>query len=69
MITRNDVQAGAVAPKTIENGIIVPPALQINGLTLEEHRHRLALLQLPPLTLEEEARIHPTEAKNLEGAA
>ncbi|MEE8607191.1 MAG: hypothetical protein V3S55_06290 [Nitrospiraceae bacterium] len=68
-ITRNHVQAGCIAPKTIENGVTVPPGLQVNSLTLEEHRRRLARLNLPPLTPKEEARIHPTEAKNLEDAA
>lgn len=66
-ITRNDVQAGLIAPKAIENGITVPPGLQVNSLTLEEHRHRLVLLNLPPLIPEEEARIHPCEAECLEG--
>ena len=61
MITRNDVLDGLVAPKTIENGVVVPPGLQVNELTLEEHRQRLVLLYLSPLTLEEEARIHPRE--------
>ena len=60
-ITRNHVRDGLVAPKTIENGIVVPPGLQVNCLTLEEHRRRLELLKLPPLTLEEEARIHPRD--------
>lgn len=59
MINRNDVLDGLVAPKTIENGVVVSPGLQVNELTLEEHRQRLALLRLSPLTLQEEARIHP----------
>ena len=68
MITRNNLRAGTVAPKTIENGVVVPPCLQINELTLEEHRQRLAALCLPPLTMEEEARIHPREAFSPKGA-
>ena len=67
-ISRNDVQAGNVMPKTIENGVVVPPGLRVNVLSLEEHRQRLALLHLTPLTPEEEARIHPREVANGEGA-
>lgn len=61
MITRNDVEAGTVPPKVIENGVVVPPALQINGLTLAEHRRRLAISLNRPLTWEEEAAIHPRD--------
>ena len=68
-ITRNDVRAGNVMPLTIENGVVVPPGLQVNALSLDEHRQRLAGLHLPPLTEEEEARIHPREAESGEGAA
>ena len=68
-ITRNDVRAGCIAPKTIENDVVVPPGLQVNAMTLDEHRQRLALLHLTPLTPEEEARIHPREAESGEGEA
>ena len=61
-ITRNDIRDGLVAPKTIENGVVVPPGLQVNALTLDEHRRRLVAARLPPLTMEEEALFHPREA-------
>ena len=67
-ITRDDVRAGLIAPTTIENGVVVPPGLQINALSLDEHRQRLAGLGLTPLTAEEEATIHPREAESGEGA-
>ena len=67
-ITRNDVRAGNVMPKTIDNGVVVPPGLRVNAMTLDEHRQRLAGLGLTPLTSEEEARIHPREAESREGA-
>ena len=67
-ITRNDIRAGNVMPKTIDNGVVVPPGLQVNAMTLDEHRHRLALLHLTPLTEEEEVRIHPREVANGEAA-
>ena len=67
-ITRNDVRAGLIAPKTIENGVVVPPGLQVNAMTLDEHRQRLAGLGLTPLKEEEEARIHPREAESGEEA-
>lgn len=38
MTSRRDIREGKVEPKVIENGIIVPPALQINEMTLAEHR-------------------------------
>ena len=63
-ISRNDVRAGLIAPRTIENGVAVPPGLRVNAMTLDEHRQRLAGLGLTPLTSEEEARIHPREAAN-----
>ena len=66
-ISRNDVRAGTVAPKTIENGVVVPPGLRVNAMTLDEHRQRLAGLGLTPLTSDEEARIHPREAERGEG--
>ena len=56
-------------PKTIENGVVVPPGLRANAMTLDEHRQRLAGLGLTPLTAEEETRIHPREAESGEGEA
>ena len=67
-ISRDDVRAGLIAPTTIENGVVVPAGLQINALSLHEHRQRLASLNLTPLTPEEESRIHPLEAESGEGA-
>ncbi len=61
MITRRDVDAGRVAVKTIGNGVLVPPGLQVNGLTLAEHQRRLAVAGVSALTQEEIARIHPDE--------
>ena len=66
MITRKDLDQGRVGPKTIENGVVVPPGLQVNGLTLVEHRRRLATMGAIPLSPEEEARIHPDEAAPIE---
>ena len=67
-ISRDDVRTGCIAPKTIENGVVVPPGLRVNAMTLDEHRQRLAGLGLTPLTSEEESRIHPREAESGEGA-
>ncbi len=66
MISRKDVEEGRISPKTIENGVVVPPGLQVNCLTLEEHRQRIAMKGLRPLTPEEEAKLHPGEAAPIE---
>lgn len=43
-----------VAPKVIENGVIVPPCLQVNEMTLAEHQDYLSwIAQKPRLTREE----------------
>ena len=62
MVSRLDVKKGRVAPKVIENGVIVVPALQINELTLYEHRWHIRGTRWRPLDPEEEARMFPDEA-------
>lgn len=63
MVTTNDVLRRQVPPKRIENGVTVPPGLQINELTLAERqamnrRYGLRLLS------DDEARKHfPDEAE------
>lgn len=40
-ISRHDVELGRIEPKRIENGVTVPPALQINAETCIEHQQRM----------------------------
>ena len=48
-INRHDVEAGRVPPKAIENGIMVPPGLQINTCTLAEKIQHIKSCGYPPL--------------------
>ena len=63
MVSRLDVEKGLVAPKTIENGVVVIPSLQINELTLTEHRQHIRRLKALPLSRKEEARLFPDEVE------
>lgn len=40
-ISRHDVELGRIEPRRIENGVTVPPALQINAETCTEHQRRM----------------------------
>lgn len=40
-ITSDDVKSGRISPKIVENGVVVPPNLQVNHLTVAEHKERL----------------------------
>lgn len=61
MPSRKDVALGRVPPKTVERGVVVPPLLQVNEMTLEEHQARLRMIGKPRLDVHEIARIHPGE--------
>lgn len=54
-ITRIDVRAGLVEPKEAENGVLIPPALQINAMTMREH---MAKERLEPFEIQ---RLYPEE--------
>lgn len=56
MPSRRDVMLGRVAPRPIENGAVVSPALQINELTLAERLRLNALLRQRPLDRDEALR-------------
>lgn len=58
MPSRRDVMLGRVAPKPIENGAVVPPALQVNELTLQERQDLNALMRRRPLDRAEAERIY-----------
>lgn len=46
-----------ITPKVIENGVIVPPGLQINALTLEEHQVKCRTARVPLPSREDAQRI------------
>ena len=58
-ITTDDVKAGRVLNKIIENDVVVLPCLQINNHTLREHQDFLRMTKYPPLSEVEIAKLYP----------
>lgn len=53
-----------IAPKTIENGVTVPPGLQVGEMTLQEHQDYLRYLKLQrPLDRAEAIKARHVEAE------